>query len=93
MPELDYNHSTWIDLLMQHVAGITPQDSDDLMIDPVDMGWNSFSVKNIRYRNHDIDIEFNRKKGMLIRVDGIIKSKTTGLQKVVIKIPDEVPER
>jgi len=82
---LDYNHSSWIDLIMQHVAGITPLDSDDLIIDPVDMGWNSFSLKNIRYRNHDIDIEFTRKKGMVIRIDGIVKAKTAVLQKVYIK--------
>lgn len=82
---LDYNHSTWIDLIMQHVAGITPQESDDLIINPVDMGWRSFALKNIRYRNHDIDIEFTREKGMIIRVDGIVKAKTAGLQKIVIQ--------
>lgn len=85
MEELDYNHSSWIDLLMQHVAGITPQESDSLIIDPVDMGWKSFSLKNIRYRNHDIDIEFDRKKGMLIRVDGVVKARTKGLQKITIE--------
>lgn len=86
MENLDYNHSTWIDLLMQHIAGITPQESDNLLIDPVDMGWKSFSLKNIRYRNHDIDIEFSREKGMTVRVDGIVKAETAGLQKIVIKI-------
>jgi hypothetical protein len=49
------------------------------------MGWESFSVKNIRYRNHDIDIEFIREKGMTIRVDGIVKAETPGLQKITIK--------
>jgi hypothetical protein len=87
MENLDYNHSTWIDLIMQHVAGITPEESDVLIIDPVDMGWKSFSVKNIRYRNHNIDIEFTRAKGMIVRVDGNIKAKTAGLQKISIKSP------
>ncbi len=85
MENLDYNHSSWIDLLMQHVAGITPQESDDLEIDPVDMGWQSFSVKNIRYHNHNIDIAFTREKGMTVHVDGILKAQTAGLQKVWIK--------
>jgi hypothetical protein len=87
MENLDYNHSSWIDLLMRHVAGITPAESDNLVIDPVDMGWKSFSVKNIRYRNHNIDVEFTRGKGMTIRVDGIVKAKTAVLQKVVIQNP------
>lgn len=86
MENLDYNHSSWIDLLMQHVAGITPNESNDLIIDPVDMDWKSFSVKNIRYRDHDIDVEFTRGKGMVIRVDGIIKRKEKGLQRIIIKI-------
>lgn len=85
MEELDYNHSTWIDLLMQHVAGITPGEPGYLVINPVDMGWESFSVKNIRYRNHDIDIEFTRQKGMIVRVDGIVQAATSGLQKITIK--------
>jgi hypothetical protein len=84
LEELDYNHSTWIDLVMQHVAGITPQDSEDIVIDPVDMGWGSFAVKNIRYRNHDIDIEFARETGLTVSVDGVVKAKTAGLQKITI---------
>lgn len=86
MENLDYNHSSWIDLLLQHVAGITPNESDSLIIDPVDMGWKSFSLNNIRYRNHDIDIEFIRDKGVVIRVDRMIKAKTSRLQKVIIKL-------
>lgn len=85
MEELDYNHSSWIDIIMQHIAGITPQESNELVIDPVDMGWESFSVKNLRYRNHNIDIEFTRRNGMTVRVDGLVKTKTATLQKVSVK--------
>jgi hypothetical protein len=81
---LDYNHSTWIDLLIQHVAGVTPGKTDELIIDPVDMGWDSFSLTNIRYHNHDIDVEFTRAKGMTVRIDGIVKASTPRLEKVVI---------
>jgi hypothetical protein len=85
MEDLDYNHSSWIDLVIQHVAGVTPQASDSLIIDPLDMGWKSFSVKNIRYRNHDLDIEFTRDKGMKVRVDGVVRARTSRLQKVLIR--------
>jgi hypothetical protein len=84
MENLDYNHSSWIDLLIQHACGLTPQESDTLIIDPVDMGWKSFSLKNVYYRNHNLDIEYTRKKGMTIRVDGIVKSKTKELEKVIL---------
>jgi hypothetical protein len=71
-------------LLVQYVAGITPGLSDSLVIDPVDMGWKSFSFKNIRYRNHDIDIEFSREKGVIIRVDGVVIAQRAALQKVSV---------
>jgi hypothetical protein len=89
MDDLDYNHSSWIDLIMQHVVGITPQESDDLIIDPIDMGWKSFSMKNIRYRNHNIDIEFIKEKGMTIRIDGTVQAETAVLQKIAVKIRRE----
>jgi hypothetical protein len=85
MENLDYNHSSWIDLLIQHIVGITPQSSDSLIIDPLDMGWKSFSLKNVSYRNYNLDIEFTRGEGMTIRVDGIVRSNTKDLQKVCIK--------
>jgi hypothetical protein len=81
---LDYNHSSWIDLVIQHVAGITPQESDEILIDPVDMGWESFSLTNIRYRNHDIDIEYTRALGIIIRVDGLVRAKSPRLRRIVI---------
>lgn len=86
MENLDYNHSSWIDILMKHVAGITPQDSRELIIDPVDMGWKSFSIKNIRYQNHDINVVYSKNKGMTVTVDGVVKAKTASLQKVIIEL-------
>ena len=81
---LDYNHSSWIDLALQHVAGITPQEGEGILIDPVDMGWESFSVTNIRYRNHDIDVELSRGQGLAVRVDGQVRATAPGLQRIVI---------
>lgn len=83
---LDYNHSSWIDLVMQHIAGITPDTSNKLTIHPIDMNWKSFSFKNIRYRHHDIDIEYEREKGMTIWVDGKIKTRSKKLQKIIIDL-------
>ncbi|RZJ68629.1 MAG: hypothetical protein EOO50_00165 [Flavobacterium sp.] len=86
LENLDYNHSSWIDLLMQHVAGITPSDSDVLTIDPIDLGWDSFSIKNVRYRNHDVEVEFSKTKGMRVKVDGKVRAKSPVLKKVTIRL-------
>jgi len=34
-----------------------------------------------------VSMKFSREKGMTIRVDGMVKAKTTGLQKILIKNP------
>ena len=73
---MDLTHSSWIDLLIQHVAGFIPDGSDTLIVDPVHMGWKLFSRKNIRYRNPDIDIEYSWRKEMVVRVDGMVEAKT-----------------
>jgi hypothetical protein len=52
-----------------------------LIIDPVEMGWNSFSINKIRNHHHNIDIEFTRKKGMIVRADVIVRAGLTALQK------------
>jgi hypothetical protein len=82
--QLDYNHSSWIDLVIQHVAGITPQETGEILIDPIDMGWESFSLSNVRYQNKDIDIEYTQAQGLVVRVDGVVKAKAPRLQKLVI---------
>jgi len=83
---LDYNHSSWIDLVIQHVAGITPQETEEIVIDPVDMGWESFSLTNVRYRNRDIDIEYTREQGIVVRVGGVVRATAPQLQRMVVTL-------
>ena len=84
--ELDYNHSTWIDLIIQHIAGLTPHDGDELIIDPVDMGWETFSLRHIHYRDHDIDIEYHRDQGLLVYINCKLKAKTSALKKLIVSL-------
>jgi hypothetical protein len=55
-----------------------------IVIDPVDMGWESFSLSNVRYQNKDIDIEYTQAQGLVVRVDGVVKAKAPQLQRLVI---------
>lgn len=82
---LDYNHSSWLDIVMQHIAGITPQGTDELLIDPIDMGWEAFSLTNVRYRYQDIDIEYTRDQGLVVRIDGLVRAKAPRLQRLVFR--------
>jgi hypothetical protein len=85
-PELDYNHSSWIDLLVCHAAGLVPQDTDTLVVDPVDMGFEHFALRGVRYRGHDVDIVYRRGTGLAIRVDSVERAAVDGLQRVVIDL-------
>ena len=82
---LDYNHSPWIDIIIQPAADITPQKTGEILIDPVDMGWECFSLTNVRYRNHDIDINYHREQGFVVCVDGVVRATIPQLQRVIIK--------
>lgn len=50
------------------------------------MGWEAFSLQNIRYHSHDLDIEYSQEWGLVIRVDGVVRAKAPRLQRLVIHL-------
>ena len=73
--EPDYNHSYWIDLVVQDIAGFRPQ-PDGIRIEPLDIGLGWYCLKDLRYRGHVYEIRFARKprpdmaEGLTILRDG-----------------------
>lgn len=68
----DYMHSWWIDTIIRHVAGLTPQDDGSVMIDPLPMGLNFYALRGAPHRGHRVDVLFNDKeagRGLTVRVD------------------------
>lgn len=69
----DYMHSWWIDLYIRQIAGLLPQADGSLLIDPLPMGLEHFSLRKVPFRGHRVDVLFNDKssaRGLLVRVDG-----------------------
>ena len=69
----DYMHSWWIDMIIRHVAGLTPQDDGSLVIDPLPMGLKTFALRGAPYRGHHIDVLWNDPSsgdGLVVRQDG-----------------------
>jgi hypothetical protein len=56
--ERDYNHSTWLDILIPDMLGLLPRDDNVLVIDPLIPAGklNYFILDGQRYHNHDITI-------------------------------------
>lgn len=69
----DYMHSWWIDIFIRHVAGLIPQDDGSLVIDPLPMGLERYSLRGAPHRGHRIDVLFNDRRagaGLTVRRDG-----------------------
>ena len=67
-----YNHSTFIDLVMTGICGICPDMGDSLRIHPLGTCLDSFRVSGVHYHGHVLDIEWNKRSGLKVAVDGKI---------------------
>ncbi len=65
-----YNHSTFIDLVMTGICGIRPSEGDTLRIHPLGTSLDTFSVSDVHYHGHTVDIDWNKTSGLRVTVDG-----------------------
>ena len=62
--ERDYNHSTWLDILIPELIGVVPRDDDVLEIDPLlpDDALSHFLLDGLRYHGHDVTIAWDSRR-------------------------------
>lgn len=65
----DYLHSTWLDLVIRHAAGLTPRDDAILEVRPLALGLPDFALHDVPYRGHRIGIRIARGR-LFVTVDG-----------------------
>ena len=91
----DYNHSTFIDLLLSGLFGIRPSSKDELIVNPLvsEKMWHHFCVDNIQYHKrvitllYDKDGSFyNRGSGFKVFVDGALAASSRGLERLTIDL-------
>ena len=80
--ERDYNHSTYLDVIIADWAGLRPRSDDVIEVQPIidPNDETGFIVDGIRYHNHDVTIAFHpsvasaepydQRRGLRIYVDG-----------------------
>lgn len=78
--EVDYNHSFFIQLIMEHVLGITVTE-EGILFDPVDVGLSWFSCDQIIIQGHIIMVEYKRGKYFRIFIDGNLVTERGDLGK------------
>ncbi len=65
-----YNHSSFIDLVMTGICGIRPSSDDTLVIHPLGLSLDNFSVDEIHYHGRVIAIDWDKTSGIKVKVDG-----------------------
>ncbi len=96
--ERDYNHSTWLDILIPELIGLVPRDDDRIEVDPMlpDGALDWFVLDGVRYRGHDVAIVWDAptagspdhngdgRKGLDLYVDGRQVASSPTLSRLIV---------
>ena len=69
--EEDYYHSSWIDLIVRYVAGVTPLPAGRIEFRPIDCGFESFSLHGIHVASREVDVDYDTRSGYTAKIDGV----------------------
>ena len=88
----DYNHSTYVDLLITGLVGLKPRTDDIVEVNPVlpESAWNYFCLDKVYYHGHYLTIiwdktgeRYNKGKGFIILSDGKDIARSENLAKTI----------
>jgi len=66
----DYNHSSFIDLVITGVCGIVPSLDDTLAIKPLGRSLDYFTLSNINYHGRIFDLSWSKSDGLSLSENG-----------------------
>lgn len=91
---VNYNHSTFNDLIITGLAGLRPDESDTtLTINPLitDSSLSYFVLENVLYKGRNVTIvydkngdRYNSKKGLSVYVDGKLSASSDTIKKLEV---------
>jgi len=98
--ERDYNHSTWLDILIPDLLGLVPRDDEVLEIDPLVPAdaLSYFILDGQRYHGHDVTIVWDApapgspdgwgdgRKGLDLYVDGRLAAEAPQLARLQVDL-------
>ncbi|GAA4840100.1 hypothetical protein GCM10025787_21120 [Saccharopolyspora rosea] len=91
----DYNHSTFVDLVLSGLFGVRPQAGDALRLHPLaPQSWDYFAVENLPYHGHNVTVLWDRTgarygagAGLSVFVDGAPVHHQGTLAPVTVAVP------
>ncbi len=96
--ERDYNHSTWLDVLIPEIVGLVPRDDDVLEVDPLapEGALSHFLLDGQHYRGHDVTIVWDApdgddhygddRQGLDVYLDGQRVASADRLERVTVPL-------
>ncbi|MEM7233332.1 MAG: trehalase family glycosidase [Planctomycetota bacterium] len=62
----DYMHSWWIDIYMRHIVGLSIHHDGSVSIDPLPLGLDDFSARNIPFRGRTLEVHWSKRSGLRV---------------------------
>jgi hypothetical protein len=98
--ERDYNHSTWLDILIPELIGLVPREDETLEVDPLlsEGALGHFILDGVRYHGHDVTVVWDApaphspdqyadgRKGLDVYVDGRLVASAAGLSRLQVEL-------
>ena len=92
----DYFHSTYCDLVIRHLVGIQPSNSNALNISPIAGPFERFALRGLKYRGHELDVVYNNTgdmqygpRGLGVWIDGKLAGRRSSLGAIQVKLPED----
>lgn len=90
----DYNHSFFAELVIRDIAGVMPDGSRRLVIDPLAPdSWGFFAIDGLRVLNRNVSVlwdadgsRYGRGRGFAVFVDGAEVARADKPQKMEITL-------
>ena len=92
---VDYNHSTFADLIIEGLVGLRAMLGSILNINPLADGLKYFALDNVCYHNHNISVAFDVDgsrhykgcaKGLCVFVDGELRANSPDLRELNVTL-------
>jgi hypothetical protein len=96
----DYNHSTFIDLIITGLIGLRPKSSNILVINPlIPLNlWDYFCLENVKYHERYVTImwdktgdHYHRGQGFFIYINEKLIIRTDRIRKIRVKLREQSP--
>jgi hypothetical protein len=90
-----YNHSTFCDLVITGLVGVTPQPDDTVVVDPLlpADAWDWFCLDGAPYHGHKLTVvwdrdgtHYDRNAGLSVFIDGKIAAHSAELSRLVANL-------